>query len=458
MSNALFPTLHSFIQFSKESKLDSIQTFAENTQKDMADVKSKFPLNMSKMSTAKTKKNNVSSQTRTALPPLPNGRDRVLRERTVDRMRLERDEFERKQIKLMEIARNFQSNGESDENRRKVASQRLLSTISSIASINLGISKKKKKKKKKALVTASEAATTEQLRQWILANRRSMTGDVEGGDFASAILRLFGFGPEQRSTTTPATTTTTTQQTTTTLNMDVCPFAAEPLILNNGYAFCRPSSIGDCPVEYLCDQSTVLGRSICCRDQGKPHIAPNRPAVSPGNRVSSFSWNTVTPRPGDTWKQTGLQSTTRKTPWYIKDRTGWPTMPNRPAVSKEITVPSPQPTAVPLTYAPETVETTTQEKENPWGKLWTTSAPKNRVNVSVLQAGSVRSLKDGQMEAVGAITLLNDNGHVILVDTGSASDTERLLHKFIPLCAKGSLPLLFISSMCSSKADNQIES
>ena len=40
-----------------------------------------------------------------------------------------------------------------------------------------------------ALVTESEAATTEQLRQWILANRRTMTGDVEGGDFASAILR-----------------------------------------------------------------------------------------------------------------------------------------------------------------------------------------------------------------------------------------------------------------------------
>ncbi|PAV89938.1 hypothetical protein WR25_15250 [Diploscapter pachys] len=415
MSNALFPTLHSFIQLSKESKLDSTQTFAENTQKDMADVKSKSPLNMSKMSTAKTKKNNVSPQTRTALPPLPNGIDK---------------EKENEQADCE--GKDCGSNEAGEGRIREEADQ----------------------------TDASEAATTEQLRQWILANRRSMTGDVEGGDFASAILRLFGFGPEQKSTTAPApaTTTTTTQQTTTTLNMDVCPFAAEPLILNNGYAFCRPSSIGDCPVDYLCDQSSVLGRSICCRDQGKPHIAPNRPAVSPGNRVSSFSWNTVTPRPGDTWKQAGLQSTTRKTPWYIKDRTGWPTMPNRPAVSKEITVPSPQPTAVPSTYAPETVETTTQEKENPWGKLWTTSAPKNRVNVSVLQAGSVRPLKDGQMEAVGAITLLNDNGHVILVDTGSASDTERLLHKFIPLCAKGSLLLLFISSMCSSKADNQIES
>ena len=76
MSNALFPTLHSFIQLSKESKLDSTQTFAENTQKDMADVKSKSPLNMSKMSTAKTKKSNVSPQTRTALPPLPNGIDK----------------------------------------------------------------------------------------------------------------------------------------------------------------------------------------------------------------------------------------------------------------------------------------------------------------------------------------------------------------------------------------------
>lgn len=69
-----------------------------------------------------------------------------------------------------------------------------------------------------------------------------------------------------------------TIQTIRTINYSVCPFAAEPLILNNGYAFCRPSSIGDCPVDYLCDQSSVLGRSICCRDQGKPNIAPNRPA------------------------------------------------------------------------------------------------------------------------------------------------------------------------------------
>lgn len=36
-------------------------------------------------------------------------------------------------------------------------------------------------------------------------------------------------------------------------------------------------------------------------------------------------------------------------------------------------------------------------------------------------------LQDSQLEMVGAITLINDNGFNVLVDTGAASDTERLL-------------------------------
>jgi len=47
--------------------------------------------------------------------------------------------------------------------------------------------------------------------------------------------------------------------------------------------------------------------------------------------------------------------------------------------------------------------------------------------VSVLQAGSIRPLNDNQFETVGAITLINDNGLHVLVDTGASSDTERLL-------------------------------
>uniref|UniRef100_A0A915AVA3 Metallo-beta-lactamase domain-containing protein n=1 Tax=Parascaris univalens TaxID=6257 RepID=A0A915AVA3_PARUN len=60
--------------------------------------------------------------------------------------------------------------------------------------------------------------------------------------------------------------------------------------------------------------------------------------------------------------------------------------------------------------------------------IWTTrSIPRNMVNVSVLQSGSLRPLSDGQMESVGAISLINDNGRLLLVDTGAAGDTERLL-------------------------------
>lgn len=40
----------------------------------------------------------------------------------------------------------------------------------------------------------------------------------------------------------------------------VCPFNSEPLIMSGDYAYCKPSSVGDCPVGFLCDQSFVLGR------------------------------------------------------------------------------------------------------------------------------------------------------------------------------------------------------
>ncbi len=52
-------------------------------------------------------------------------------------------------------------------------------------------------------------ATTDQLRQWILTNRRSMipSGAEEAissaseSDLASTILRIFGFGSEKKQTT-----------------------------------------------------------------------------------------------------------------------------------------------------------------------------------------------------------------------------------------------------------------
>ncbi|KAK5974602.1 hypothetical protein GCK32_021931, partial [Trichostrongylus colubriformis] len=56
----------------------------------------------------------------------------------------------------------------------------------------------------------STPATTEQLKQWIMANRKSIYGDnsVTGdGDLAGTILRLFGL---ERTTAAPTTTAPTT--------------------------------------------------------------------------------------------------------------------------------------------------------------------------------------------------------------------------------------------------------
>lgn len=51
----------------------------------------------------------------------------------------------------------------------------------------------------------------------------------------------------------------------------------------------------------------------------------------------------------------------------------------------------------------------------------------NPTSVSLIQVGNIKRLTDGQMLIVGTITLINDQGYRILVDTGSAADTEALL-------------------------------
>uniref|UniRef100_A0A1I7TFZ9 Lactamase_B domain-containing protein n=1 Tax=Caenorhabditis tropicalis TaxID=1561998 RepID=A0A1I7TFZ9_9PELO len=314
------------------------------------------------------------------------------------------------------------------------------------------------------LVSGACGATTEQLRQWILNNRESLNGQ---NDLAGSILRLFGWGADK---TTDATTETLTEATTTieprSHSRDVCPFFAEPLILANDFAYCRPASLGDCPVGYLCDQSVKLGRSICCKDTRRG-IVPNGRPVRPTQRLP-LTWSTVTPTAAPS--QPISTATSRKAPWYIKDRTAWPTY-NRISAEKALqktstiiesttttttttsepttttatittTISTPQSTT-PYSEPKSTTNTqpttssttttaepiTTTQKVNSWAKLWTsTIEPKSFVNVTVLQAGSVRSLRDGQAEAVGAITLVNDNGYIVLIDTGASSDTERLLH------------------------------
>ncbi|CAB3405606.1 unnamed protein product [Caenorhabditis bovis] len=299
------------------------------------------------------------------------------------------------------------------------------------------------------LSAGTEAATTEQLRQWILNNRESLSGQ---NDIAGSILRLFGWGNE-KSTEVPTTTTplpsTTTQKKTKTVedksqDRDVCPFSAEPLVLAGDFAYCRPSSVGDCPVGFLCDQSFKLGRSICCRDTRRGIAPIGRPVPArPASRLP-LSWSTVTPTTAPSRPITS--ASTRKAPWYIKDRTAWPVYnrvaPEKPAMSSSTNTPvttttttTTTTTELPTTTTEATTTTTTTTTtaapttKNSWARLWTsTEEPKLFANVTVLQAGSVRPLKEGQAEAVGAITLINDNGYVVLIDTGSSSDTERLLH------------------------------
>ncbi|KAK6733378.1 hypothetical protein RB195_017239 [Necator americanus] len=310
------------------------------------------------------------------------------------------------------------------------------------------------------LPVLSTPATTEQLRQWILENRKNIYGEnsITDGDLASTILRLFGLerggsttAPSTTEsttlsteiiTTTPTTTTVTTAESTTPPTIppirDVCPFNAEPLMIGEDFSFCRASAIGDCPVGYLCDQSFVLGRSICCRDN-RIRPMPNRPAVvRPSSLRPPFSWNTITPTASPKWN---AFTTPKKAPWYIKDRTTWPSVYNRvtseatsaaTTTTEEITTTTT--TEPSTTMTEEEIETstlvpsTTTKAVNPWARVWSTTAtPQNSVSVSVLQAGSLRPLRDGQSETVGAITLINDNGFLVLVDTGASSDTERLL-------------------------------
>ncbi|KAK5974284.1 hypothetical protein GCK32_017640, partial [Trichostrongylus colubriformis] len=204
----------------------------------------------------------------------------------------------------------------------------------------------------------STPATTEQLKQWIMANRKSIYGDnsVTGdGDLAGTILRLFGL---ERTTAAPTTTAPTTTSLLTTPSIpiptgDVCPFAADPLMLGREFAYCRPSSIGDCPVGYLCDQSFVLGKSICCRDNRLGPL-PNRPAVVVTSSVRPpFSWNTVTPTISPKWN---IHTTAKKAPWYIKDRTTWSSVYNR--MTPETTTTTVGETIAITTEAPAATTTT----------------------------------------------------------------------------------------------------
>ncbi|KHN81802.1 hypothetical protein Tcan_18007 [Toxocara canis] len=96
----------------------------------------------------------------------------------------------------------------------------------------------------------------------------------------------------------------------------VCPFGADPLLLSGEYAYCKPSLIGGCPVGFFCDQSFVLGRSICCQD------LRNRPIIQTGVQHSLSpvtSDSTEMGREQSRWTPFRIISS-RRTPWYIKQR------------------------------------------------------------------------------------------------------------------------------------------
>uniref|UniRef100_A0A914VW17 Uncharacterized protein n=1 Tax=Plectus sambesii TaxID=2011161 RepID=A0A914VW17_9BILA len=296
-----------------------------------------------------------------------------------------------------------------------------------------------------ACAATGSPATSDQLRQWILANRNSIPAGAEqaiaaantDGDLASTILRIFGLGkqvsPEPVEKPTGSNGIKIGER-------DVCPFDADPLILAGEYKSCNPSSIGDCPVGFLCDQSFALGRSICCQD------LRNRPNGVQTTMQTPFNWNNLgrTTAPGFRRWTPLTQQPRRGNPWYIKDRTSatpWNSIYNRvtpvePVDSTEM------PTSTPTTSTSTTTElpsTTASGIVNPWARLWstTTTAPgvggilppgqQLPVNVTVLQAGSVRALSEELYESIASITLVTDGEVRILVDTGASSETERLL-------------------------------
>ncbi|XGW10276.1 hypothetical protein V3C99_012062 [Haemonchus contortus] len=208
------------------------------------------------------------------------------------------------------------------------------------------------------------------------------------------------------------------------------PIRCQPLMLGKEFAFCRHSSIDDCPVGYLCQQSFVLGKSICCLDNRLRPVT-NRPVTA----HPPLSWNTITPTPTPNW--IGTHTTAKKAPWYIKNKSTWPSVANRMTPETTVSISDANasvteaPASTSTTNMPTTASmaSTTTKVSTLWARVWTTTmAPVKSVAVSVLQAGSIRTLRDGQSEAVGAITLINDNGFYVLVNTGASSDTERLLH------------------------------
>ncbi|VDO32573.1 unnamed protein product [Onchocerca flexuosa] len=254
------------------------------------------------------------------------------------------------------------------------------------------------------------------------------------------------------------------------LETPFCPFDANPLILMSGeYITCKPAIAKECPSGFVCDFSVVLGQSICCQDMRNQPMLNIKIKIPSTTNATSTPSSTVLPTRSNKMKtQHHFWLSTipnRQSPWYIKDRkplykTGWNEttqnlLPSRTITTTSATVMSKSHELPPTTESTIDVDNTeisVEEHSNTTNKITTINKQQeipchNRsehgvistkisqtvlpddyaTSVSFIQVGNIKRLTDSQTLIVGAITLINDHGYRILVDTGSAADTELLL-------------------------------
>ncbi|CAG9539388.1 unnamed protein product [Cercopithifilaria johnstoni] len=335
----------------------------------------------------------------------------------------------------------------------------------------------------------------ERLRQWLEANRNSfpqpiaddLISSISGNnDIATTILKIFGFGSEPKILEAQFTRTTDLPPTTSrngikVADREVCPFDADPLILSGEYSYCKPTTIGECPAGFVCDFSLVLSRSICCQDMR------NRPVInirikSPINSTSNSFLTTLSSRQEKITTGEHIWSSTvpnRRSPWYIRDRKitapTTPTFRSRelPATesvvdidSKEISTEGYVSTAnkIALTVEPEIPHHSTSEFgayliKSPQTTISLPSTSSisadHLTSVSLIQVGNVKRLTDNQILIIGTIALISDRGYRILVDTGSAADTESLLQGLSKeMISVDDLAIIVITSGHPSHAGN----
>ncbi|VIO94425.1 Uncharacterized protein BM_BM2328 [Brugia malayi] len=317
---------------------------------------------------------------------------------------------------------------------------------------------------------------TNHLKKWLETNRNSfpqpitddLISSISGNsDIATAIFKIFGFGSEPKIS--EAKFTETTGSPTSSRNgikvadREVCPFDADPLILSGEYSYCKPTTVGECPSGFVCDFSLVLGRSICCQDMRNEPIINIR--VKPPTTTHSSRMERIRTRE-HTWSTTVAN---RRSPWYIRNRrplyrTSWngtahSFVPSRTMTASTTLIPRSHelPSTEPAGTGSEEVSiegyispadkmNLIEQQEIPHRNIsefgiismksaQTTFLPSltssastvHPASVSLIQIGNIKRLTDKEMLIVGTITLINDQGYRILVDTGSAADTESLL-------------------------------